>query len=146
MRERPRALRVFIDVADPWSRRVLREALGARADVRFVRAATDADVRVGDNAFTDDMTRVHATETPALSAPARPDDVGFVPHAGVLTDRERDVLQALAEGMSNRAIGERFGIATSTVKYHLASVFEKLGVHRRAEAVAMGVRRGDVLL
>ncbi len=63
-----------------------------------------------------------------------------------LTDREREVVQALSEGLSNAAIGARLGISRSTVKFHLNAIFEKLGVHRRAEAVAMGIRRGDVLL
>ncbi|WP_373064178.1 response regulator transcription factor [Gemmatimonas sp.] len=122
MTERPRAVRVFVDVSDPWKRRVLRDALGAHADVRFVATASAADVRVVE---TNDRTDA----TPST-----------------LSDREREVLQALSEGLSNAAIGVRLGISRSTVKFHLAAVFEKLGVHRRAEAVAAGIRRGDVLL
>jgi DNA-binding NarL/FixJ family response regulator len=64
----------------------------------------------------------------------------------LLTDRERAVLQLLAEGLGNRDIGEQLGISRSTVKFHIAALYEKLGVHRRAEAVAAGVRRGEVLL
>jgi len=135
MRERPHALRVFIDVRDAWSRRVIRESLGARADVRFVNSASDADVRV-----TDASAIVAAADTATV------DDMPHAEAGDALTDREHDVLQALAEGLSNHAIGDRLGISTSTVKFHLASLFAKLGVHRRAEAVAAGVRRGDVLL
>jgi two-component system, NarL family, nitrate/nitrite response regulator NarL len=129
--ERPHAVRVFIDVRDPWARRVLRDALGREADVRFVSSASAADVIVGDRG---------ATPAPTASTPGSGDEE----HA--LTDRERDVLQALSEGLSNSAIAEQLGISRSTVKFHLAALFVKLGVRRRAEAVAAGVRRGEVLL
>jgi DNA-binding NarL/FixJ family response regulator len=131
--ERPHAVRVFIDVRDPWARRVLRDALGREADVRFVSSASAADVVVGDRG---------ATPAPAPPTPADAD--ADADHT--LTDRERDVLQALSEGLSNGAIAEQLGISRSTVKFHLAALFVKLGVRRRAEAVAAGVRRGEVLL
>lgn len=63
-----------------------------------------------------------------------------------LTDRELDVLRALAEGLGNKQIGARLGISPSTVKYHLQSIFAKLGVRTRSEAVSYGLRRGVVPL
>lgn len=63
-----------------------------------------------------------------------------------LTDRELEVLRALAEGMGNKQIGARLGISPSTVKYHLQSIFTKLGVRTRSEAVSYGLRRGVVPL
>jgi NarL family two-component system response regulator LiaR len=54
-----------------------------------------------------------------------------------LTEREREVLQLVAQGLSNMDIGERLSISRSTVKYHLASIFSKLGVSGRLEAVAL---------
>jgi len=68
---------------------------------------------------------------------------GDDPH---LTDRELDVLRALAEGMGNKQIGARLGISPSTVKYHLQAIFSKLGVRTRSEAVSYGLRRGVVPL
>ena len=59
-----------------------------------------------------------------------------------LTARERDVLQLLAEGMANRAIASALGISEHTVKFHLASIFGKLGASTRTEAVRRGLRRG----
>ncbi len=53
-----------------------------------------------------------------------------------LTPRELEVLQLIAEGLSNREIGERLFIALSTVKGHNQSIYGKLEVHRRTEAVA----------
>lgn len=54
-----------------------------------------------------------------------------------LTDREREVLELLAEGLTNQQIGERLFISPNTVKRHLKAVFEKLGVSNRAAAAAL---------
>jgi LuxR family maltose regulon positive regulatory protein len=53
-----------------------------------------------------------------------------------LSDREREVLALIAKGLSNRDIAERLYISLSTVKSHTASIYGKLGVHSRTEAVA----------
>src|SRR5207302_9839421 len=63
-----------------------------------------------------------------------------------LTNREREILGLLAEGLGNKQIAARLGISTHTVKTHLELLFDKLGVSSRAEAVAVGVRRGLLLL
>lgn len=59
-----------------------------------------------------------------------------------LTDREVDVLQHLATGKSDRAIGSSLGIAHSTVRYHLARIYAKLGVQSRHEALVWAIRAG----
>lgn len=61
-----------------------------------------------------------------------------------LTPRELDVLRLLAEGRSDREIGEALFIGTRTVQTHVANLFAKLGVNARAEAAAVAVRRGLV--
>jgi len=53
-----------------------------------------------------------------------------------LTDREREVLDLLAQGLTNKEIAEKLFITTNTVKRHLKSVFEKLNVHTRSAATA----------
>jgi len=62
--------------------------------------------------------------------------------AGPLTAREREVLRLVAQGLSSKAIGRQLFIATSTVKYYLTAVFNKLGVDTRAQAVAVAAQRG----
>jgi DNA-binding NarL/FixJ family response regulator len=57
---------------------------------------------------------------------------------------DREVLKALAEGDSNSEIAARVFLSDSTVKRRLRSIFDRLGVNRRAEAVAEAVRRGLV--
>jgi DNA-binding CsgD family transcriptional regulator len=63
-----------------------------------------------------------------------------------LTNRERQILSLLADGLVNKQIAERLGISVNTVKTHLELLFDKLEVATRAEAVATAVRRGLLLL
>lgn len=63
-----------------------------------------------------------------------------------ITDREREVLHEFSMGRSNRHIAERLGISENTVKYHLSSLFARLGVTNRSQAVFEGMRRGWVTL
>jgi two-component system, NarL family, response regulator YdfI len=63
-----------------------------------------------------------------------------------LTPREREILEMLAEGLSNRAIARRLGISAYTVKFHVASILDKLRASSRTEAVTLGVRRGLIAL
>jgi DNA-binding NarL/FixJ family response regulator len=53
-----------------------------------------------------------------------------------LTDRESEVLRLLVEGNSNGQIAETLVIAEGTVKNHLVNIYQKLGVHSRAEAIS----------
>jgi len=61
-----------------------------------------------------------------------------------LSERELEVLECLARGLTNREISRELFIAQATVKRHVESVFDKLGVSDRASAVAEGFRRGLV--
>jgi DNA-binding CsgD family transcriptional regulator len=63
------------------------------------------------------------------------------PPVPLLTRREIEVLTLFAEGLSNKAAARRLGISPHTVKFHSETLFKKLGVGSRAEAVAKGVRR-----
>ena len=59
-----------------------------------------------------------------------------------LTPREIEVLELLAEGLPNKAIGVRLKISDQTVKFHVASIIGKLGASNRTDAVRLAVRRG----
>ncbi len=59
-----------------------------------------------------------------------------------LTRREREVLELVAQGLSNKEIARALVITTNTVKRHLKSIFEKLGVHTRAAAAAKAISAG----
>ena len=64
----------------------------------------------------------------------------------ILTDRELDVLRLAARGLTNRAIGHELGISHRTVQGHLASIYGKLGVNSRTEAVTEALRRGWIVI
>jgi DNA-binding NarL/FixJ family response regulator len=66
------------------------------------------------------------------------------PRRDRLTAREREILALLAEGLSNRAVGERLGIAERTVKFHVGEILARLGATNRAQAVAIAKQRGII--
>ena len=61
--------------------------------------------------------------------------------APLLSPRELEILAAIGEGASNKEVARRLGISPHTVKFHVESLFRKLGAASRAEAVAKGLRR-----
>jgi DNA-binding NarL/FixJ family response regulator len=63
-----------------------------------------------------------------------------------LTPREIEVLRMLAEGQGNKAIAWKLNISEHTVKFHVSSIFSKLNVSSRTEAVTLGVRLGLIML
>jgi DNA-binding NarL/FixJ family response regulator len=67
-------------------------------------------------------------------------------HAVTLTPREREVLTLLATGASNKAIARALGLSVHTVKFHVASLIEKLGAGGRLEAVAIAIRTGLIMV
>ncbi len=88
----------------------------------------------------------------AVVPPARPAPVGApaarpsrAAHAAdSLSEREIQVLQRVAEGHTNRQIGEDLCLSALTVKSHLARIARKVGTGDRAEMVAIGIRSGIV--
>jgi len=65
---------------------------------------------------------------------------------GDLTERERQVVALLAEGLSNKLVADRLGISDHTAKFHVNGVMMKLGASTRTEAVVEAVRRGLIRL
>jgi DNA-binding NarL/FixJ family response regulator len=63
-----------------------------------------------------------------------------------LTGRELEVLQLAAEGLANKQIALALNISEHTVKFHLSSLYAKLGVTSRTEAIRAGVRQGRVVM
>lgn len=62
--------------------------------------------------------------------------------SSALSKREREVLRLVADGLSNKQIGQKLGITERTVKFHVTSIRNKLGAGNRAQAVALAAQRG----
>jgi DNA-binding CsgD family transcriptional regulator len=73
-------------------------------------------------------------------------DLDDAPAVEALTPREIEVLELVAEGLSNKAVAVRLGISDQTVKFHLTSISGKLGAINRTDAVRRAVRRGLITL
>ena len=99
----------------------------------FVRDQDDG-LRRGKSAFADGRPNRLRRDRPAKEYPP----------VEALTTREHDVLALVADGLSNRDIAGRLAISEHTVKFHLASIFGKLGVSTRTEAVQRGLRLGVI--
>jgi DNA-binding NarL/FixJ family response regulator len=65
---------------------------------------------------------------------------------GRLTARERDVLQALGAGLSDKEIAERLSVSKDTVHTHMVNLLGKLGVESRLQALIVAVRHGLITL
>ncbi|HET7080741.1 MAG TPA: response regulator transcription factor [Chloroflexia bacterium] len=81
-----------------------------------------------------------------LSQPAPVEALNPTPLDEPLTPREREVLDLLAEGLSNKLIARRLQISEHTVKFHVSSIYAKLSASSRTEAVSQGARRGLITL
>jgi NarL family two-component system response regulator YdfI len=66
--------------------------------------------------------------------------------AGPLTDRETEVLTLLSKGFANKQIALALGISEHTVKFHVSSIYAKLGATNRTQAVHEGLRNGWIVL
>jgi len=114
---------------------------GARGYV--LKDATVEEIVASVRAAVEGEAVISPRVTGALLAGVReagaPDDA---PAPVALTDRERDVLQLIAAGMDNAAIGRELYISAGTVRKCVSSILAKLGVDSRVEAAVYAVRRG----
>jgi DNA-binding NarL/FixJ family response regulator len=81
------------------------------------------------------LSRTLVAEMDDIDAPIEP-----------LTEREKQVLQLLARGLANKQIAVALGISEHTAKFHISSIYTKLGVANRAAAVRVGIQQGVLSL
>jgi DNA-binding NarL/FixJ family response regulator len=84
----------------------------------------------------------------ALYAPSMPRGIPQATETAeeLLTEREVEVLQLLAQGLANKQIAQLLNISANTVKFHVSSIYTKLGATNRTEAVRLGLQSGLILL
>ena len=111
---------------------------------RFRKAQSGAGLVIVAEGDTIAAVQTAALRVDAVVVLEAPPSSEVVTDAAVetLTRRELDVLELLAEGMSNKAIASRLQISDQTVKFHVASISGKLGASNRTEAVRRALRRG----
>jgi DNA-binding NarL/FixJ family response regulator len=126
-----------------WSEDQAGEVLAAGARAALLRdhvlerllpavSAAVAGLVAIDESLAESVLRPRLAPMPGLAEP--------------LTPREVEVLQLVAEGLTNRRIGERLSISEHTAKYHVNAILGKLGASSRSEAVAQAARLGLILL
>jgi two-component system, NarL family, nitrate/nitrite response regulator NarL len=132
----------YEDLADLRSRvaavpalRIVGEALRAEIDEGRAHVPSHADAVLMSRAASGAEAASPVTQAARSSAPRLFEE---------LTPRERDVLALLSDGYGNRVIAERLGLSEHTVKFHLASIYGKLGASTRTEAVRRGLELGII--
>jgi DNA-binding NarL/FixJ family response regulator len=113
-----------------------RLALAAGAAGHVIKDAESAELLAGIRAVHRGRTFVQmggvATDTPAPARPASP----------ALSPRERQVLELLAHGHTNREVADRLSLSVKTVETHRARLSDKLGLHSRADLVRLAIELG----
>ncbi len=109
--------------------------------VAAIRSVASGDAVVSPR-VTRRMLEMFADRLPAGAQDATPDGSGVDPRLAELTAREREVLEAVAEGMSNAEIAERMFLSEATVKTHVGRILAKLGVRDRVQAVVLCYQAG----
>jgi DNA-binding NarL/FixJ family response regulator len=129
-------------LALPLSAEQAREALAAGARGVLSRERLEEQLLPSVQAALLGLLVVDESFGEALVRPAPAADALIEP----LTPRETEVLQLLAEGLTNRRLGERLGISEHTAKFHVNAILGKLGARTRGEAIAQAARLGLLLL
>ena len=120
-------------------------ALAAGARGVILRDQVGPGIRAALAAVRSGLTVVDSALAHAL-VPAAPVKTSNGKGRGELTERERQVVQLLSEGLSNKLIADRLGISDHTAKFHVNGVMMKLGASTRTEAVVEAMRRGLIQL
>jgi DNA-binding NarL/FixJ family response regulator len=126
------------------SRTYVEEVLRAGAAGYIVKNAASSDLLAAIDAVRDGASYLSPAITQqVVDAIARPGDVA---PSGVatLTDREREVLQLIAEGLSSKEIATMLGVSLKTVDSHRSNLMEKLDIHKVSGLVRFAIRAGLV--
>jgi NarL family two-component system response regulator YdfI len=124
-----------------WSAEALRS--GVRAILP--RNATSEEIRAAIQAAAMGLVVLHSAAFDALLSPI-PERSELEPSDQILTPREIEVLRMIAAGLGNKEIASKLTISEHTVKFHISSIFAKLGASSRTEAVTLGIRRGLIMI
>jgi DNA-binding NarL/FixJ family response regulator len=139
----------FVVLIDRRNKEDSLDALYAGARAILPRSAERNEIVVAIKAVTNGLAILPRELLPTLlNGGSDPDDLfdGNDAVRALLTPRELEVLAAMADGASNKAIARRLGISFHTAKFHVAAILEKLNADSRTEAVTRAAQRGLVML
>ncbi|HEX7909385.1 MAG TPA: response regulator transcription factor [Paraburkholderia sp.] len=140
----PPALVLLSDEADgDWSH----EALQGNVMAILSRDATHSEIAAAIEASAAGLCVLPPEMFARLLAGNKPSrSMESAVYVEALTPREIEVLTMLAEGLGNKDIARQLVISENTVKFHLSSIFGKLGATSRTEAVMLGMRQGFIMV
>jgi DNA-binding NarL/FixJ family response regulator len=133
-REHP-AVKVVV-LSASTDQQVIQAALAKGASAYVIKSVNPADLAATLRQVMDGSV-FHAVGLPASELPSGAADLG-------LTGREVAILNAVARGLSNAAIGKELFVAEQTVKFHLTNIYRKLDAANRTEAVRLAYQRGII--
>jgi DNA-binding NarL/FixJ family response regulator len=125
--------RLLVEAVEAGASRFMGKEEAAREVLSAAKAAAEGEVLIDPATLTRLLHKV------SMEREARRDAEAIL---GELTEREREILQLLAEGMRNEGIAHKFFISPQTVQTHVRNLLAKLGVHSKLEAVAFAVKHG----
>ena len=144
--ERTRGIEVLV-LSVNGSEKMVREVIGAGARGYLLKSDAGRDLVAAVEAllrheqfFSPSVASIVRAAGLKVAGRKRPS----LRPAGVLTRREREVLQLLAEGRANKAVAKQLGISVKTAETHRARVMRKLGMKSLAELVRYAIRNGFI--
>ena len=136
---------VMILTEDPESLAV--DVLGSGLRAILPRYATPEEIIAAIQAAATGLVALHPDIFDSMLSRIRPGQQSELDRSGqILTPREIEVLRMIADGLGNKEIASKLSISDHTVKFHISSIFAKLGASNRAEAVTLGIRHGLIMV
>ena len=136
---------LMILTEDPESLAV--DVLGSGLRAILPRYATPEEIIAAIQAAATGLVALHPDIFDSMLSRIRPGQQSELDPSGqILTPREIEVLRMIAEGLGNKEIASKLSISDHTVKFHISSIFAKLGATNLAEAVTLGIRHGLIMV
>ncbi len=108
--------------------------------------ASQAELIAGVQALSEGLTVIHSAWVSQLIEPSVRNKNGKDKNVEELTSRELEILELLALGLTNKQIASRLKISAHTVKFHVSTIFSKMGTTNRVETVNLGLKKGLIVL
>lgn len=118
------------------------EAFASTPSAHLLKDATAAEIAAAINSVVLGLSVFDPAILAASAVAGRGAEPSGFGDLDGLTERERQVLELLADGLTNKAIALRLGISDHTVKFHVGAILSKLGAESRTEAVTLAHRGG----